>query len=133
VGNGSRQRRQHLGPCFADAQPPDSVPVEFELGGPLCALGTHRLADATLHDAEQRLIVAPVRDPCSAGPGTGAFDRHPDDLGWRRKRRAHVEHHLDVGTQPLLDLHGRLWGEPVHRSVVRAAKRDAVVVDLRLE
>ena len=59
-----------------------------------------------------------------------SLDRGAHDLGRRRQRRAHVEHHLDVGAEGLLGGDGVLGGEPVERAVVGRPERDAVVVDV---
>ena len=68
------------------------------------------LVDAALDDAELRLVErASMRrvshravlegDPGPRGPVGGAVDRVADDLDRGGKRRADVEHHLDVGAQ----------------------------------
>ena len=72
------------------------------------ALGPHRLVDAALDDPEQRLVVAPVRGAGPGGPRRGALDGEADHVGRARQRRAHVEHHLDVGAEQLLRRDGRL-------------------------
>ena len=53
--------------------------------------------------------------------------------GGLRQRWADVEHHLDVGTESLLDVDGDLRREAVRRPVVDALEGDTVVVDLRIE
>ena len=53
--------------------------------------------------------------------------------GGGRERRAHVEHHLDVGTEELLDGDAPLRREVVTAAVVGGAEGGAVVGDLRLE
>ena len=67
------------------------------------ALGTQRLVGAALHDPEQRLVVAAVRGPRPRRP-TLAVRSTASRMtsGGRRQRRAHVEHHLDVGAEQLL-------------------------------
>ena len=54
-------------------------------------------------------------------------------VGRARQRRAHVEHHLDVGAESLLHVDRRLRGQAVAGAVVDGAERHAVVVDLRLQ
>ena len=134
VGEGGGQRRQHLGPGLADAEPADAVAVEVELGR--SPAPTRRAA---------RRPMPPWTMPNSAwssrrwaarawlGPRRRALDRQPDHVWRRRQRRADVEHHLDVGAEQLLHADGALRREPVGRAVVGAAEGDAVVVDLRLE
>ena len=51
-----------------------------------------------------------------AGPRRGALDGELDDAGRARQRRAHVEHHLDVGAEQLLGGHRRLRREAVQSS-----------------
>ena len=60
--------------------------------------------------------VAVVGGPGPGGPRRGALDGERDDLGRARQRRAHVEHHLDVGAEQLLGRDRRLGREAVASS-----------------
>ena len=128
-----RQGGQHLAAGLPHGQPADPVSVEVQVHRSLGAFGPHRLADTALDNSEQRLIGSIVSLSSSCRPCPRAFHSKSHHL-WRAwQRRAHVEHHLDVGTQQLLGLDRALRCEPVGGAVVGAAERDAVVVHLRLE
>ncbi len=68
VFQGGRERRQHLLARLADRQPADAVAVEADVDDLLGALTPHRLADASLHDAEQRLIGTGMSGVCARLP-----------------------------------------------------------------
>ncbi len=74
-----------------------------------------------------------VGRPGPGRPRRGALDRGSDDPGLGGQRRAHVQHHLDVGAEGLLDGDGGLGREPDEITVVGRAEGGAVVVDLRLQ
>ncbi len=133
LGEGRGERGQHLLARLADRQPTDAVAVEADLHGAAGTLRAQRLAHSPLHDAEQRLVGAHVGGTRPVRPGVRPLDGRTDDLGRTRQRRAHVEHHLDVGPEPLLHVDRDLGREPVRRAVVDALERHPVVVDLRVE
>ena len=74
-----------------------------------------------------------MRSCSTGGPLRGALHREAHDVGGRRQGWTHVEHHLDVCSERLLDLDRAFGGEPVDAPVIHRAKRHSVVVDLRRE
>ncbi len=110
---------------LAYSQAADGITVEADIdqgaGAHLAQIGI----DAPLHDAEQRLAcLTQRRERCLAalGPAERQLQRRPRFVMRRRKRRALVEHHLDVGAEQALHLDGAL-----RRQLYRGA------VDMRLE
>jgi hypothetical protein len=127
------ERRQHLLAGLADRQPADAVAVEADLDDLLGALAPHRLADAALHDAEQRLIgrvVGRLGARAHAVVRSTAVRITSGGLGSGGHTSSTID---DVGAEAFLDVDGDLRGEPVGRAVVGALERDTVVVDLRVE
>ena len=135
---GRSQRRQHLVAGLPHRQPADAVAVEVEGDGPLGALPAQALVDAALHDAEQRLAAAVEPAGRVGGPGARrppgrAVDRVAHHRLGGRQGRAHVEDHLDVGAEQLLDADRRLRREGVPRAVVGGREGGALLGDLRPE
>ena len=89
--------------------------------------------DTALDDAEQRLALPAVGRPGAGRPGGRPLGGHADRRRRARQRRAHVEHHLDVGAEELLDGHRRFRRQAVAGAVVDGPERDPVVVDLGLQ
>ena len=118
---------------LADRQPADAVAVEADLDGALAR--SRRAARARRRPARCRTATGRRRPWRGRGPARPTrcvrSTAEPDTSGGARQRRAHVEHHLDVGAELLLDVDGELGGEVVGRAVVGGAERHAVVVDLR--
>ena len=65
--------------------------------------------------------------PTSFRPPAGAFDRTAHDAEVGDRRRADIEHHLDVGTDLGLDIDRPLRGEEVGRAVVGRFERGTLV------
>ena len=98
------QRGEHLVAGLPHRQPTDAVAVEVELHRALGATPpASRRVDAALDDAEQRLVGPAVGGRGPRRPRRGALDaRGGSPRAGDGRRRAHVEHHLDVGAEQLL-------------------------------
>ena len=88
-------------------EPADAVAVEVELDRALraSARSASSMPPCTMPNSawSSRCVGARAR----VRPRRGALDRQADHVGRRRQRRAHVEHHLDVGAEQLLRGDGR--------------------------
>src|SRR5918998_2180863 len=105
---GRKQRRgqsegpEHLSPRFSHREPTDSVAGEPHLYRALKALAAEVGVEAALHDAEERLIVPPVRLLAARGPPGSPPQRLAMVLAARVRGRALVEDHGDVRPEVLL-------------------------------
>jgi hypothetical protein len=129
-GGGGGQGGEHLLATLAHREAADAVAVEADRHRPFRALPPEGGVGAALDDPEQRLAGAAVGPAGPLGPAGGPLDGEAQHVGRGGQRRAHVEGHLDVGAQPLLDVDGGLGCEAMEGAVVHRAERHAVVVHL---
>ena len=123
---------EHLAAILPHTQAANGVTVEADLGHLASGLFAQRFVSTALHDAELALAACCVGmveegGPTSFRPSAGAFDRTAHNAEVGDRRRADVEHHLDVGTDLGLDIDGAFRGEEVGRAVVGRFERGAVV------
>src|SRR5690606_33284679 len=83
----------------------------------------------TLDDPEEGAARTAPRRDAPAEPTRGAGERSLHVAPLRRRGRALVEGHDDVGAQPLLDLDGALGGEHVRAPIQMALKARALLGD----
>ena len=116
---------------LADGQTADSVAVKADIGQRGDALMAQIFINPALHNAEQRIaqagIIIAKRFFTARRPTHGELHRGLGLFGSRRKRRAFIQHHADIGTQQRLYLNTAFGRQHMLAAIEMALKAHPVL------